>query len=103
MKKFLILSALLFPLSTFATCPIEDGATSCSIAEFKEINPTYSPSSNLKEFSETPEARLNPTKSPVREFKKRDFGVSNTDFSYDSSCQFGVCTDFGKDVLFQRR
>ena len=103
MKKFLILVFMMTLIPALATCPIEEGVTSCSIAEFKEINPTYSPSSNLKEFSETPEARLSPAKSNVREFKKRDFGVSNTDFSYDSSCQFGVCTDFGRDVLFQRR
>jgi len=102
MKKFLIL-LLLINIPVFASCPIEDGATSCSIAEFKEINPTYSPSSNLKEYSDTPETRLSPSKSTVREFKKRDFGVSNTDFNYDTTCQFGVCTDFGKDILFQRR
>lgn len=101
MKKLFTL-LFLIALPSYAACPIENGATSC-IAEFKEINPTYKPSGSIKEYSDTPETRLRPTESEVREFKKQDFGVKNTDFSYDSSCQFGVCTDFGKDVLFQRR
>ena len=103
MKKLLIISLFLTILPSFASCPINDDATSCSIAEFKEINPTYSPSGSIKEYSDTPETRLNPVENEVRELKKRDFGVNNTDFSYNTSCQFGVCTDFGKDVLFQRR
>lgn len=101
MKKFFIIFSLLISIPAFASCPIEEGTTSCSIAEFKEINPTYSPSSNIKEYSDIPETRLTPSNNGVRELKKRNFGVNNTDFGYNTSCQFGVCTDFGKDVLFQ--
>ena len=51
MKKLLTIISLLITIPVFAACSIENETTSCSIAEFKEINPTYSPSINLKKYS----------------------------------------------------
>ena len=82
MKKFLINSfGVMFLLSfvttcqlpLFAACPIEGGETVCSLPDFREqVSPTYSPKSNISEFSDTGEARLNPIKRDdiEQEFKR---------------------------------
>lgn len=104
MKKFFILSSILISLPALAACPIdlEEGAA-CSIAEFsqKPFTSTYSPAGNIHEFSGTPEARLKPAESVQPAQQLRSFGPSSTDYSYNSSCQFGVCSNTGTPQLFE--
>lgn len=109
MNKFLILTLslplILTSLPTFASCPIDGDATSCSIAQFtrEPMVQTYSPKSGIKEFSGTPEARLNPAKVDAPEKQLRSFGQQPSDYSYNSSCQFGVCNQTGTPQLFNQR
>lgn len=104
MKNFLIITCLLISLPAFSACPLDGETTSCSIAEFHqdEMNPTYSPESLIKEFSGSPEARLKPKENKV-EKELRNFGPQSTDYSYNTSCQFGVCNQSGTPQLFEKR
>ncbi len=112
MKKFLINSfGVMFLLSfvttcqlpLFAACPIEGGETVCSLPDFREqVSPTYSPKSNISEFSDTGEARLNPIKRDDIEQEFKRFRPGETDYSYNSSCQFGVCMQNRSTPLFQQ-
>lgn len=106
MKKLFIITSLLIVslcLPSFATCPIEEGATVCSVPGFREkVPPIYNPSSHIKEFSGSPEARLTPLdRSDIR--KEADsFAPSESNFNYNSSCQFGVCLQNRDTPLFQK-
>lgn len=102
MKKFLLITAILTSLPVFAACPIDTGAA-CSIAQFQEpMQQTFSKKSNIREFAQTPEARLVPAQNTAdKDF--RNFGSQSTDYSYNSSCQFGVCSNTGTPQLFQMR
>ena len=103
MKKFLILSALIFALPTFAVCAIEGGDTVCSLPGFREqITPTYDPKSNISEYSDSPEARLNPIDRSDIEQEMRRFTPAEGNYSYNSSCQFGVCMQNKSTPLFQQ-
>lgn len=105
MKKLIILSFLLTSIPAFATCPIDGDGAACTIAQFSRepMQKTYAPNSNIKEFSGTPEARLNPARvnAPSREL--RNFRQVPDDYSYNSSCQFGVCNQTGTPQLFQQK
>ena len=106
MKNFIIFSSLIICLPAFAVCAIDEGDTSCSIAEFqqKEMNPTYSTKPMLNEFSGSPEARLKPAENPASKVKLQDFGNEPKDFSYNADCQFGVCkNNSGAPQPFERR
>ena len=108
MKKLLSLLVLLllFANISHAACSIEDGLTSCSIAEIQQPQPmprTYAPASSIKEFSETPEARLKPSQNDLPSRQLRDFGPQTADYSYNTSCQFGICNPSGAPQLFERR
>lgn len=103
---FILLSVILIPSVVFATCPIDGSSTACSIAEIQQPQPlqrTYSPSSSIKEFSGTPEARLKPSQDNRPERQLRDFGPQTADYSYNTSCQFGVCNPTGTPQLFENR
>ena len=102
MKKWLILSSLLISLPVFSACPLDENTTACSIAEFREIKPTYARTSSVQEYSDTPETRLQPTENEAMKVRPRNFGPKNTDFSYNSTCQFGICKQGGVDYLFNR-
>ncbi len=104
MKKLLILSFILTSIPAFAACPIDGEGAAC-IAQFSRepMQQTYAPKSNIKEFSSTPEARLNPTKVKAPETELRNFRQVQDDYSYNSSCQFGVCNQTGAPQLFQQR
>ncbi len=103
MKKFLILSAFLLTLPAFAACPIEGGETVCSLPGFREqMTPTYNPNSNISEFSDTPEARLNPIDRSDIEQEMKRFSPAESDYSYNSGCQFGVCMQNRSTPLFQQ-
>ena len=106
MKKLLITLAILSSGYAYAACPIDGLSTSCSLAEFQQQQPmqrTYSPKSTIKEFAGSPEARLKPSQNNEPSQNLRDFGPQPADYSYNTSCQFGVCNDSGTPQLFQKR
>lgn len=88
---------------SFAACPIDGTADSCSLAEFRqrEFVPTFSAQPAI-DYNDTPETRLKPSENLVEE-TLRDFGPKPADFNYDSGCQFGVCNTVGTDPLFLNR
>ncbi len=105
MKKILLFVILLISATqiSFATCPIDGNETVCSLPGFREkVSPVYNPSSNLKEFSGSPEARLHPLdRSDIRD-QAQSFAPNQYDYSYNSSCQFGVCLQNRDTPLFQQ-
>ncbi len=104
MKKLLLISAILTSLPVFAACSIEEGATSCSIAQFQEpFQQTYSGKTNIRDLSDNPETQLQPIQNDAEKDFKRTFGPSTMDYSYNSTCQFGVCRNSGTPQLFQMR
>lgn len=105
MKKFLIAICILISGPVIAACPIDSETNACSIAQFsqKPLVPTYSQGSGLKEFSGTPEARLKPAEAVKPQVQLRSFGPQSTDYSYNSSCQFGVCSNTGTPQLFEQQ
>lgn len=106
MKNYLILTVILTTSSVFAACPVDGTIDSCSIAEFQTPRPlhrTYAPASSIKEFSDTPEARLKAFQSDRASKQLRDFGPQTGDYSYNTSCQFGVCNPSGAPQLFESR
>lgn len=105
MKKIFILACFLISTPIFASCPIEDGAT-CSIAEFKreKLKATYAQNTIINDYSDTPEARLNPAKNPADEEGLQNFGNRPRNYSYNADCQFGVCQNSsGVPHLFEGR
>lgn len=104
MKKLLILLCILTSLPAFAACPIDGDVTSCSLAQFRQVpmNQTYAPKSGIKEFASTPEARLKPRENNIQPRQLRNFGPTDDDYNYNSSCQFGVCNDTGAPQTFQK-
>lgn len=106
MKKILILSTILIVsmfLPCFATCPIDEGATVCSVPGFREkVSPIYNPNSYIKEFSGSPEARLTPLNRSDIRTEADSFAPSENNFNYNSSCQFGVCLQNRNTPLFQK-
>ena len=106
MNKILVLVLFAIPNLTFASCSIDSDATSCSIATFQQPIPmqrTYSPQSTIKEYSETPETRLKPMQNDRPSRNLRDFGPQPADYSYNTSCQFGICNPSGAPQLFEDR
>ena len=106
MKKIFILSSILIVsvfLPSFAMCPVDEGTTVCSVPGFREkVSPIYNPSSHIKEFSGSPEARLNPLdRSDIRN-EANSFAPSENNFNYNSSCQFGVCLQNRDTPLCQK-
>ena len=104
MKKVVFLIAITLTLPTFAACSIEE-STSCSIAEFRQTQfvPTYDTKPAIPEFSDTPDVRLNPVSENIVEKQLRSFGPQPSDYSYNTSCQFGVCNNSGAPELFRNR
>lgn len=106
MKKFLILAVILTSNTVFAACSIDGITDACSIAEIQQPQPlqrTYAPASTIKEFSGTPEARLKPSQNNLPSRQLRDFGPQSADYSYNTSCQFGICNPSGVPQLFETR
>lgn len=104
MNKIVFLIAITLTLPTFAACSIDE-SSSCSIAEFRqtELIPTYDTKSGIQEFSDTPEVRLKPLSDNIPEKQLRSFGPQPSDYSYNTSCQFGVCNNSGAPELFRKR
>lgn len=106
MLKYILPILILTSLPSYATCSIENLDTACSIAEFQQPQPmqrTYSPKSTIKEFAGSPEVRLKPSQNNEPTQNLRDFGPQPADYSYNTSCQFGVCNPSGAPQLFEQR
>ncbi len=104
MKKFLIISVFFSLMPVYAMCPVEDGATVCTLPGFREqLPPTYSQKTNINEFAESPEVRLNPIQRDDIQEQTREFAPVESNYSYNSSCQFGVCMQNRMKPLFQQR
>ena len=105
MKKYLIISALFLTSLNLANgaCLIDELDTSCSLAGLREpMKTSFSQDSHVPDFSENPDVRLQPKQNKITT-QLRDFGQKPTDFSYNSSCQFGVCNQTGAPKLFNQR
>ena len=104
MKTLLIFFAIISILPAHALCPLEDGATVCTLPGFREqLEPTYSQKTNISEFAETPEVRLNPINRDNLQEQTREFAPVESNFNYNSSCQFGVCMQNRAKPLFQQK
>ena len=105
MNKYIIILLLTTNIA-FASCPIDGETTACSIATFQQPVPmqrTYSQQSSIKEYSDTPETRLKPTQDDRASRNLRDFGPQPADYSYNTSCLFGICNPSGTPELFKNR
>ena len=105
MKKFLYISVLSLFIPAYASCNLEDldNNSVCSIQNLrKNINPIYTHNSNVSEFSSNPESRLQPIKRSDIEETTRTFEPTESDYSYNTSCQFGVCLQNRKAPLFKK-
>ena len=103
MKKTLLTLSLLLILPSFASCPIEEGATVCSLPSYREqISPTYSPKTIVKEYSGGPETRLKEINRKEIMSTTREFAPIEADYNYNSGCQFGVCMHQGSMPLFKQ-
>lgn len=104
MKKLLILTAILISIPAFAACPIDGTGEACSIAQMRTpMATTYDVKPMIQEYADSPEARLNPAQNEAPEKQLREFRTQNSDYSYNSSCQFGMCLQDRSDTLFQNR
>lgn len=101
MKRLLFLSSFLITIPVFATCSID--GLSCSLAEFqKSSDTTYSTKPIINEFAVSPEARLKPDENTPDKKMLRDFGPNNSEYGYNTNCQFGVCYERNTTPLFNQ-
>ena len=127
MKRLLIISSLLLAIPVFAACPIDGSSAACSIADAIKF-----PSTGLDTGFDTnvgdkspgvlrvPETRqikrqqINTSAISNRNYEESAKNYSDqtplrksrqdrNDFSYNASCQFGVCNQTGTPQLFQQR
>ena len=106
MNKYIITTIILTTNIAFASCPIDDNTTACSIATFQGPVPmqrSYSQQSSIKEYSDTPETRLQPIQDDRASRNLRDFGPQPADYSYNTGCLFGICNPSGTPELFKNR
>ena len=103
MKKIFIIPALLIVLPSFAACPIDAGEAVCSLPGFREqLPPIYQQDTNISEFAETPEVRLNPLRREDVPTDRQGVTPAGSSFNYNSGCQFGVCMQNRSTPLFQQ-
>jgi hypothetical protein len=100
MKKFIVLFLLSLSVPVFGACPIDGSSTACSIASFQNERPLDSAYENpsSKTFEPTPSGLKPAEVTPQKTL--RTFGQQESDYSYNSSCQFGVCNQTGAPRLF---
>ena len=106
MKIFAILALILVTSSAYGACPVDGSGTACSIAEVQTSQPMERinfPSSNIKEFSGEPNDRMKQSQDNKPSKNLREFGAQTNDYSYNTSCQFGVCSTTGTPKLFEKR
>ena len=103
MYKILLLIFILTSFPAYASCPIDGISNSC-VAEIQPVTlpPLQSssplPQKQLKLFTETP-STLDISRE-IKPAKAREFSSNNTEYGYNSSCQFGVCMDTGTPKIF---
>ncbi|GEM_PF-6082798 len=127
MRFFLVL-VLTMTIPVFAACPIDGTGEFCGGAgniSFPNtgiddglitqppapLSSTGIPDLEKKEkqikesnFSTTRQAKTNPTSRDYSsEEPLRDFRQNNSNYSYNASCQFGICGQTGTPQLFQHR
>ena len=104
MKKLSIILMLRSFMPVYAACPVEEGAMVCTLPGFREqLAPTYSQKTNISEFTDSPEVRLNPIQRDDIQEQTREFAPQESNYSYNSSCQFGVCMQNRIKPIFQQR
>lgn len=106
MKKFSILIFILTSTCVFASCPIDGSSDACSLAEIQQSQPMERinfPSSTIKEYSGIPDDRIKQSQDNKPRKNLRDFGPQTNDYSYNTSCQFGICNTTGTPQLFEKR
>ena len=104
MKKFLLILSLLIVLPSFAACSIDIGESVCSLPNVREpFSPIFSSNENISDFSDSPVIRLNPIKHGEIESEFRNFSPNESNYNYNSSCQFGVCMENRNNTLFQQQ
>lgn len=104
MKKFLISCALFGIIPAYAACPVNNETTVCTLPGFREqLSPTYSQKTNINEFADSPEVRLRPIQRDDIQQQTREFAPAESNYSYNSSCQFGVCMQNRAKPLFQQQ
>ena len=104
MKKLIFLIAFLTAIPVYATCPIEEGG-SCKVAEIlrQPLQMTYpTPQPMVKEFGGK-DNHLQPHKNDASSKQLRSFGPTQTDYSYSTSCQFGICNPGGTKLFPNRQ
>ena len=105
MKTFLFLTAVLISYPVFAACPI-DGITDACIAEFQAIpnitpiQPKLIQRKPMGEFISTPSG-ISVEKQDLSGKPLRTFGPTSNDYGYNSSCQFGICSNTGAPKNFE--
>ena len=102
MKKLIALTFILTLYPAYGACPINGDAC---IAEFPPIQletapNNISPPQPPKPFTGTPSTM--DLSREIKPAKIRDFGSNNTEYGYNSSCQFGVCMDTGTPKNFTK-
>lgn len=104
MKNLLIPAVLiLFTIPAFSMCSIDEAAV-CTLPGFREqLTPTYSQKTNINEFADSPEVRLNPINRDDIQIQTREFAPQESNYSYNSSCQFGVCMQNRAKPIFQQQ
>ena len=101
MKK-LFLIAFILTSPVFAACPI-DGTTDACIAEIRTSPVVSSPAIIQNEISRDfvgIEPLTGMGGNDKKPDKLRNFSPTNQDYSYNSSCQFGVCRNTGAPKTF---
>ena len=103
MKKILLL-IILTSYPVFAACPIDNLLNSC-VAQFQpdiappmQPQPPLQPSPKQKSFAETP-SNMDISRE-IKPIKDRYFGSNNTEYGYNSNCQFGICQNSGTPKIF---
>ena len=102
MKKLIALTFILTLYPAYASCPINGDAC---IAEFPPIQLEATPNAMgppppPKSFASTPSTM--DLSREIKPTKTRAFGSNNTEYGYNSSCQFGVCMDTGTPKNFTK-
>lgn len=113
-------------IPVFASCPIDGNTAACSVADAMNfpssgidrgfntnvsqpksgasLIPELSKSTRSPEYVSIPDrVKQSAEKNYTNDNPLRDFRQTQRDFSYNSSCQFGVCEQTGTPQHFQQR
>lgn len=103
MKKIFLSLAFIIALPSLGMCSIDSNNTVCSLPNLREqTEPIYNPGYGISEFSNSPEARLQPLDRKDIIQPSNDKSPSGSNFNYNSSCQFGVCLQNRSTPIFEQ-